>query len=108
MFRPLKFDQDGAQYFPGSISFADLAILRNVLAHLPSNRAGLRLSGLPGLNGFLAPNGIVGVLAANFLKGGRAVRALLFDKTADKRENVRLATLTFSNRCDYVDGSLVE
>jgi hypothetical protein len=58
-------------------------MLRAVLSPLPVDQAGVRISGLAGLNPFLAPEGSVGVVAARLLGPlSRPVRAILFDKSA--------------------------
>jgi ectoine hydroxylase-related dioxygenase (phytanoyl-CoA dioxygenase family) len=51
---------------------------------LPSEQAGVRIHGIEALRPILAAEGAVGGLAAQFLgKQCRAVRAILFDKTAN-------------------------
>jgi ectoine hydroxylase-related dioxygenase (phytanoyl-CoA dioxygenase family) len=57
--------------------------LENAVAGLPPDQAGIRLRGIPALRSFLAPSGPVGRAAAAVLdETARAVRAILFDKTA--------------------------
>lgn len=61
---------------------ANLAQLKDAVAHLPRDEAGIRLHGVEGLRPMLAADGCIGSLAASILgPGTRAVRAILFDKT---------------------------
>jgi hypothetical protein len=77
----LSFAGDGAERHEGAVSTV-LASIRNALAHLPPDHAGLRVAGIVGLQPFLSSDGTIGAVAAGFLGPGcRAVRALLFDKT---------------------------
>lgn len=78
----LSYDKDGAEVFPGAVS-PQLGDLRSVLAHLAHDAAGVRISGLAELQPYLTSDGPVGAIAAKFLGPDcRAVRAILFDKTA--------------------------
>lgn len=78
----LSFARDGAKRYAGAAT-AVLTDLRTVLAHLPRDRAGLRIAGIAELRPLLAPDGAIGSVAAATLGPRcRAVRALLFDKTA--------------------------
>jgi hypothetical protein len=78
----LSFAGDGAERYEGVVSTA-LASIRNALAHLPPVHAGLRIAGIAALQRFLSPDGTIGAVAARSLGPGcRAVRAILFDKTA--------------------------
>lgn len=87
--RPLCFVKDGAQRFQGALTPL-LVELRAALDLLPRDHAGLRIKGVPGLHPFLAPDGALGSIAASALgTRGRAVRAILFDKTP--RSNWSLA-----------------
>jgi hypothetical protein len=81
MFEALTFAQDGAQRFAGALTANELATLVSVLAEIPAVQAGMRLHAIPGLTDALgAPQFIAEALIG---KGARAVRAVLFDKTAD-------------------------
>ncbi len=52
------------------------------LAHLPGDRAGVRISGIGALQPHLADNGLIGRIARDILgPASRPVRAVLFDKT---------------------------
>lgn len=78
----LSYIQDGAELFPGAVG-PWLDELRSVLAPLAGEAAGIRIAGLAGLQPHLAVTGSIGAIAARFLGSGcRAVRAVLFDKTA--------------------------
>ena len=80
---PAPFLQrDGAARHEGAAA-GMLAFLRSALAHLPPDRAGVRIAGLEALRPSLMPDGAIGAVAAAALGPGcRAVRAILFDKTA--------------------------
>jgi len=79
----LDLQSHGAQRLRGAVA-GDLAALRETLAHLPPDHAGIRIRGVAALTPFLAPHGSIGVIAAGTLgPGSRPVRAVLFDKTAD-------------------------
>ena len=72
----------GAQLFDGAATDC-LSPLSAVLADLPKEQAGVRISGLPGLASFLCAEGPIGSIAASQLGAqSRPVRAILFDKTA--------------------------
>jgi len=80
----LNLARDGARLYRAVVNDNDLAGIDAALAHQPSQRAGLRLSGISALNAFLEPETPIGVLAAAELgPKARPVRAILFDKTAD-------------------------
>jgi hypothetical protein len=80
--RTLAFAQDGAELVAGAARCA-LDALEAIFAPLATDRPGLRLHGLAGLAPMLASDGVVGGLASKALGApARAVRALLFDKTA--------------------------
>ena len=86
---PLCFLKDGAQRFQGALT-PFLVKLRAALDLLPKDQAGLRIKGVSGLQPFFAPDGALGSIAASALGApGRAVRAILFDKTP--RSNWSLA-----------------
>lgn len=77
----MTFVTDGAARFAGAV-WAALPDISDALAHLPSDRAGIRLHGIRALNALLAPSGAVGAVAAQVLGPRcRPVRAILFDKT---------------------------
>lgn len=79
----LSLDVDGAQLFKGA-GLPTLPMLRAVFADFPRNHAGVRVHGLAALSSALAVTGHLGVLASRVLGSrSRAVRAVLFDKTAE-------------------------
>jgi len=79
----LNLQDHGAKLWRGAVA-NDLAMLGRILGQLPTERAGIRIRGIPGLSQFLAGAGSIGAIAADALgKGSRPVRALLFDKTAN-------------------------
>lgn len=62
-----------------------LSDLRALADAMPQAQAGVRLHGVTGLPPFTAPDGPLGRIAAATLgAGSRPVRAILFDKTADR------------------------
>lgn len=76
----LAFTPDGAERFAGAATGA-LADIARAIAHLPPDRAGIRLHDIAELRGILSTSGPVGAVAADVLgSGSRAVRAILFDK----------------------------
>lgn len=78
---PLNLRDHGAQHFGAALG-GDLGDLREALRHLPSDHAGIRISGAKGLDPFLKADGAIGSIAADFLgPRSRPVRAILFDKT---------------------------
>ncbi len=78
----INLQDHGAKWFRGAVA-CDLADLRATLDHLPTDQAGVRISGIESLQPFLQPTGSVGSIAADVLgPASRAVRAILFDKTA--------------------------
>jgi hypothetical protein len=78
----LSFPKDGAERSAGAVAVA-LPDIRKALAHLPPDQAGLRIAGIEALRPFLASDGPIGSVAAATLgPRSRAVRAILFDKTA--------------------------
>ena len=80
---PLRFSEHGAERFAGAVA-GSLAHLRAALAHLPLERAGVRIRGIEALCPFLTCDGAIGSIAANALGPRcRAVRAIFFDKTAE-------------------------
>jgi len=79
----LNLSEHGAQWLPGAL-LNDLADLRAMFLHLPQSHAGTRIQGLEALRPYRAPTGPVGALAAGRLGPDCfAVRAILFDKTAE-------------------------
>ena len=82
VFRILTFSVHGAQRFSPGLPAGQLEAIEAALAALPTDRAGLRLRGIPELQPFLAADGSVGKVAASALGSKcRPVRAILFDKT---------------------------
>lgn len=78
----LTLEEHGAQLFRGAI-LPHLDDLHSVLASLPVEQAGVRISGFSDLEAYLAPRGPIGRVAGRALGAvGKAVRAILFDKTA--------------------------
>jgi len=76
-----SFVRDGATLHAG-VAAAVLTDLRNALAHLPPDQAGLRIVGIAALRPLLAPEGTIGAVAAAVLGPRcRPVRAILFDKS---------------------------
>lgn len=54
------------------------------MAALPADRAGIRLHGVERLTELLSPSAEIGAVATAMLgEGARAVRVILFDKSAD-------------------------
>ncbi len=78
----LTIGDHGAQCHRGA-AVGDLDRLRAILSHLPEDHAGIRITSIRDLYPLLAPQGRIGSVAADILgQGSRAVRAVLFDKTA--------------------------
>lgn len=78
----MNFDEHGAQLWPGAVAGA-LVDIRAVLAGLPRDRAGIRISGNAALRPFLVPEGQIGHIASAVLgMDAQPVRVVLFDKTA--------------------------
>ncbi|WP_332810881.1 phytanoyl-CoA dioxygenase family protein [Sphingomonas sp.] len=78
----LTFARDGAELHTDAIDAITLDHLGGCLAHLPTDKPGIRLHGLDGLPRLLAPTGPVGKIARTVLGADhRPVRALLFDKS---------------------------
>ena len=79
----LRFDPHGAKLSVGVLEpFVDHLLA--TLDCLPEQRAGSRINGLAGLKPFLVAGGPIGSIAAGVLGlRSRAVRAILFDKSAD-------------------------
>jgi len=88
--REMSFARDGAQCFRLVLDTKVLDNIEAILSDLPSEQAGVRLTGIAGLKLPLSIDGAIGAIARSVL-GDRArpVRAILFDKTA--RTSWRLA-----------------
>lgn len=72
----------GAEHLPNLLSADTLTTIRNSLAHLPSDRPGIRITDASDLHDWLSPKGIIGRRAARYLgASARPVRTILFDKT---------------------------
>ena len=81
----LAFDEDGAELFAEALDEAACTCLEAVLAALPTSTPGVRISESRLLKPFLDVVGPIGAVAASMLgPRARAVRAILFDKTADR------------------------
>jgi hypothetical protein len=79
----LRFEEDGAQNFAGALDNAACLSIEQAIADLPSDVPGVRIGFAPALRAMLAVDGPVGGIAASALgPEARAVRAVLFDKTA--------------------------
>ena len=79
----LTLTRDGAQHLLAALDTASLAVIEATLAKLPTDRPGQRLANLAGLAPLLAQDGAVGRHATAHLgHAARAVRAILFDKSA--------------------------
>lgn len=77
------FATQGARLFKGALKPC-IAELREVLAHLPPDEAGIRINGIETLKPLLANTGCIGAVAASILgKGAKPVRAILFNKSPD-------------------------
>jgi hypothetical protein len=79
----------GAQLFPAALSLTERADLRSALGAQLRHHAGVRLTGIPELLPLLTPAGTVGQIPAVVL-GPQClpVRAILFDKSADRNWSV--------------------
>ena len=81
--KPLDFQRHGAEHHRGAIA-SQLSELRTTLAHVPNDRAGVRITGLESLRPLIAATGAIGSIAAAVLgPDAKAVRAIHFDKTVD-------------------------
>lgn len=79
----LDFERDGAQLHARVVA-GIVSELHGLFAGQPQHVAGIRLHGIPALQPLLAPNGQIGTFAASIIgPQSRAVRAILFDKTAE-------------------------
>lgn len=81
--RALDFELDGARLYPGVM--ADIiGELRALFDDQPQHIAGIRLHGIEALRPLLGIEGQMGTIAASIIgPNSRAVRAILFDKTAE-------------------------
>lgn len=97
------FAATGAQLFKGAL-LPSMIELEAALADLPTDGAGIRISGSKALRPLLATHGCLGAIAATVLgSGARPVRAILFNKTSDA--NWSLAwhqdrTICVKERCE--------
>lgn len=79
----LDFVRDGAQLYAGVVA-GIVSELRELFAGQPQHVAGIRLHGIPALRTLLASDGEIGAFAASIMgPQSHAVRAILFDKTAE-------------------------
>lgn len=79
----LDFTSDGAQLFKSALKPC-IAKLESTLANLPTDEAGVRISGIEALRPLLAADGCIGAVAASVLGGSvKAVRAILFNKSPE-------------------------
>ena len=81
----LTLNDDGAQLFAQALDEAACGRLENALAALPTSRPGVRIRDERQLQTFLDAAGPIGAIAASVLGDqARPVRAILFDKTAER------------------------
>lgn len=81
----LTLDEDGAQLFARALDEVGCGRLEAALAALPTSKPGVRIGDGPQLKPFLEAAGPIGVIAASVLGDeARPVRAVLFDKTAER------------------------
>lgn len=103
----MTLGKEGAQRFKCALSSAQLNDLEQALCTQPKDQAGVRLTGIPGLQSFLNSAGPVGKVPA--LELGSAchpVRAILFDKSPDQNWSLgwhQDRTIAVKHRMD-VDG----
>jgi len=77
---------DGFQLFAQAADGAACSRLEAALAALPTSKPGVRLGEDPQLKPFLATAGPIGATAASVLgEEARPIRAILFDKTAERK-----------------------
>lgn len=80
----LSFDEHGATLHRGAARPV-LAALTAALAPVPSGQAGMRLTNFATVNRLVSPDGPIGRIASGLIgPAAMAVRAILFDKTADR------------------------
>ena len=88
----LRLKEDGAQLFARALDEAACISLEAALAALPTGMPGVRMRGERPLEPLLNKAGAIGGIAATALGFGvRPVRAILFDKTAERNWAARLA-----------------
>ncbi len=76
------FIRDGAERFSSVLNDNELDQIKVAVSHIPPNRAGIRLKGIPALNAHLLPEGKLSKLVQTILGiKAKPVRAVLFDKT---------------------------
>lgn len=81
----LRLDSDGAEHHPSALSDAELTELQKHADSVLAGRSGVRMFGSAVLGLVLGPNGSMGRLAFGTLgEKARPVRAIIFDKTADR------------------------
>lgn len=81
----LMFSTDGAQLFGQALDAAACLRLEDALDALPTNVPGVRIGDASALEPLLDTGGAVGAVAAAVLgPAARPVRAILFDKTAER------------------------
>lgn len=81
----LAFDGDGAQLFAQTLDGPACSRLEIAFAALPTSRPGVRIGEGLQLKPFLDKAGSIGAIAASVLGDeARPVRAILFDKTAER------------------------
>lgn len=80
----MQLETEGAEHCAGA-ALSAMPLLMAALQAIPAGRAGVRLAHAHGLADLLGPQGVIGAVAARF-RGGKVqpVRAVLFDKTADR------------------------
>lgn len=80
----MQLERDGTELCAGA-ALAVMPPLMAALREIPDGKAGVRLAHAHGIADLLGPQGVIGAVAARF-RGGRVkpVRAVLFDKTADR------------------------
>lgn len=76
----LTIERDGAAHHHG-VAASCVDDLEYLLKERDAGQAGVRLRGVPGLDGLLAVDGVIGRIAASYLLDCRPVRAILFDKS---------------------------
>lgn len=78
----LRYDCDGAQLYPAALDHVAVKAIKAALAHLPPNKAGIRLEGISALDNYLSDDGAISRIAQSVLGiQAKPVRAILFDKT---------------------------
>lgn len=80
----MHLEEDGSEHFPGA-ALPMLPRLLAALGELETGKAGVRLAHAYGLADVLDPQGEIGRIASRFRGAGiKPVRAVLFDKTAER------------------------